>query len=457
MAKKFHIATFGCRTNQADSAAIREDFIASDFEEVADHGEADVIILNSCTVTHRSDQQVRQLTRKMRRENPGAKVIVTGCYAQRDPAGLAKIEGVDAVVGNTRKQDLLEISVVDSGESDERQGAAVHFDDFEKIRAIDLTPATRIGGKTRPYVKIQDGCDAKCTYCIIPVVRGPGRSVPPDQIIKQVRDLTDCGYREVVLTGIHIGTYGMHMQPRHPLDRLLRDMVRIPGLGQIRISSIEPMELSKRVINIAAESNRIAPHFHICLQSGSDRILQKMLRPYTTSRFEEIVGQIREKIPHAGIGTDLIVGFPGETDEDHEKTLRFVERMPFTYLHVFPYSDRSGTPASRMKEKVRPEVIRRRSEALREVSDRKHHEFRKGFERQQVSLLTLTELKAGYREALTGNYLKARVDGSLPGNLLIQGRVERTDQEYLYVTDLAGDDLSTDRPTTSSIQLPILD
>lgn len=438
--RKFYIATFGCRTNQADSAAIRQRFLHSSVEETSQHREADFIVLNTCTVTHRSDQQVRQLTRKMRRENRDAKILVTGCYAQRDPEALADIEGVDAVIGNTHKGALVQISESLSagcsfpGEKDRE--VPVFRDDFVKSRSLEATPAEFVGGKTRPYVKIQDGCDAKCAYCIIPEVRGSSRSVPPETVLKQVRELIDAGFAELVLTGIHIGTYGMYLRPRCPLDHLLAEIVALPGLGRLRLSSIEPMELSQRVIELAAATDRIAPHFHICLQSGSDRILRRMLRPYNTERFARIVNRIRELIPDAGIGTDVIVGFPGETAEDHEETVRFLEHGPFTYVHVFPYSDRPGTLASGFGEKVESKVINARSQELRELSVNKNAGFRRGFLGKRLSALTLTEKTDGMREAVAGNYLKVKLDGQLEGNRLISGRAVREDGEHLVLEDV---------------------
>ena len=276
-AKKLYLATFGCRTNQADSAAIRQSFISDGFEETDRCAEADVIVVNSCTVTHRSDQQVRQLSRKLRRENPTARLVVAGCYAQRVPETLARVAGVDAVVGNTRRAEIPEIvkSLPErrAAPASVDEVAAIYRDDFSKVRSIAESPAIQLGGRTRPFVKIQDGCDAVCAYCIVPSVRGPSRSVPPDAVVRQVRTLAESGYKEIVLTGIHMGTYGLHLQPRHSLDRLLGELLETPAVNQIRLSSLEPMELSRCVIELAAAGDRIAPHFHVCLQSGSDRIL----------------------------------------------------------------------------------------------------------------------------------------------------------------------------------------
>lgn len=438
---KFYITTFGCRTNHADSAAIRERFLQSCFQETDQHRDADIIVVNTCTVTHRSDQQVRQLTRKLRRENREARIFVTGCYAQRAPEALCEIEGVDAVIGNTHKGDLVQISasLSDRASADEQTtlGVKIFRDDFLKQRILDVTPAEFVGGKTRPYVKIQDGCDAKCAYCIIPEVRGPSRSVPPELILRQVADLIDVGFAEIVLTGIHIGTYGMHLQPRYPLDRLLQKIVELPGLGRLRLSSIEPMELSKRVIELAADSDRIAAHFHICLQSGSDRILKKMLRPYSTWKFGQIVTRIRKLIPEAAIGTDVIVGFPGETDEDHQATLRFLKEGPFTHIHVFPYSDRPGTRASELADKVDSRLIKERSQELRELSAQKTSRFRQKSLGRRLSVLTLTTLANGMREGVSSNYLKVKLDVDVGGNRIVKGRAVREEGDHL-VLDVTG-------------------
>ena len=426
--KKFHLATFGCRTNQADSAALRDDFLSQGYLETPDWRQARIIVVNSCTVTHRSDQQVRQLARKFSRGNPGAQIIVTGCYAQRDPQQLAQIPGVGAVVGNTHKHQIVEIAGpnLDEGRTSLPQYediARIYRDDFQKVRALDATAATQPGARTRPFVKIQDGCDSKCSYCIIPLVRGPSRSVPPGQILQQVGELVQLGFKEVVLTGIHLGTYGRYLEPHYSLDRLLAEMTEFPGLARIRLSSIEPMELSRRVLQLAVESDKLAPHFHICLQSGSNLILKRMQRPYSISRFESMVSEIHSSLPDAAIGTDVIVGFPGETDEDHEQTRAFVQRMPFTYLHVFPYSDRPGTKATHLSKKVDPQVKQQRGRELRQISEEKNRAFRRRFLGERLSVLTLTEQQAGMRDALSANYLRAKVPASVPANQIIDGLV----------------------------------
>ena len=416
--KLFHIATFGCRTNQADTAALREDFSQAFFDETDDPRRAHVVVVNSCTVTHRSDQQVRQLVRRLRRHNPEAQLLVTGCYAQRDPRALARIPGVNAVVGNSHKDRLVQmVEDASSSPAGFRELAPVYRDSFDGSRVLAAGSTRRTGGRTRPFVKIQDGCDARCTYCIIPLVRGPGRSLPPDQAVEQVQRLVAAGFREVVLTGIHLGTYGRHLDPPFPLHRLLVRLLEIEGLGQLRLSSIEPMELSRTVIRIAENSQgKIAPHFHICLQSGCGRTLKRMLRPYTTSRFASLVEEIHHRLPNAAIGTDIIAGFPGEQEGEHERSRRFVENMPFSYLHVFPYSDRSGTAASQMPGKISPSTIQRRCREFREISEQKNRRFRESFIGKQLSGLTLDQIEEGRRSVITGNYLKGLADHSLPAN-----------------------------------------
>ena len=426
MSKKlFHIATFGCRTNQADTAALRDEFFQSSFEETDDSSRADVVVVNSCTVTHRSDQQVRQLVRRFRRRNPEAKLVVTGCYAQRSPRELASIPGVTAVVGNSHKGRLVQLTeLVSVNPAGFTELAPVYRDSFDGSRALEPSPARRTGGRTRPFVKIQDGCDARCTYCIIPSVRGPGRSLPPDEVLGQVGRLVGLGFREIVLTGIHLGTYGRHLDPPFRLHRLLEELLQIEHLERLRLSSIEPMELSRKVVRIIQKSRGvIAPHFHICLQSGCNRTLKRMLRPYTVDRFAGLVEEIRSRIPEAGIGTDVIAGFPGEKEKEYRESRRFVERMPFSYLHVFPYSDRSGTVASQMGDKVATTTIRRRCRELRQISDSKNSQFRRGFIGERLSALTLDQMEAGRRSVITGNYLKGLANPSLEPNRIVTLKV----------------------------------
>lgn len=429
--KGFFISTFGCRANQADTAALRRSLKEAGYLEVPNEEEAGLIVVNSCTVTHKSDQQVRQFTRRMRRKNPSAKIVLTGCYAQRAPEDLAEKGFADLVIGNCRKQELVQIldSVPETGSRPEI--CRVVWEELPRERSFDLAAGDPGTDQTRPQLKIQDGCSASCAYCIVPAVRGPSRSVPPRQVLDGISGYIDEGFQEIVLTGIHLGIYGMNLLPRTSLDQLLQDIIALPGLGQVRISSIEPMELSRRVIDLAAESDKIAPHFHICLQSGSDRMLSEMLRPYKAAEFAELVEYVRKRIPHAGIGTDVIAGFPGETDEDHQKTIRFIKALPFTYLHVFPYSDRSGTSASTMDNKVPPEISSLRCRELRSISSELQASFQKSMTGKTLRLLTLTSEVRGMRRALTANYLDAKLPLEVPGNLLVNAKVVRESGGYL--------------------------
>ncbi|MFH1965318.1 MAG: tRNA (N(6)-L-threonylcarbamoyladenosine(37)-C(2))-methylthiotransferase MtaB [Acidobacteriota bacterium] len=429
--KDFFISTFGCRANQADTAALRRSLKEAGYREVSEEEVADLVIVNSCTVTHKSDQQVRQFTRRMRRRNPVAKIVLTGCYAQRAPGDLAKKGLADLVVGNCRKQDLVNILNSPFENSSEEDSCRVVWEELTSERSFDLAAGDPGFNQTRPQLKIQDGCSASCSYCIVPSVRGPSRSVPPQQVLDGLRKYIDEGFREIVLTGIHLGIYGMNLLPRTSLDQLLAEIIELPGLGQVRISSIEPMELSRRVIDLAADSEKIAPHFHICLQSGSDRVLSEMRRPYKAADFAELVEYVRRKIPHAGIGTDVIAGFPGETEEEYRETVRFLKGLPFTYLHVFPYSDRSGTPASVMDNKVTPEISSFRSRELRKLSSDLRTSFRKSMTGRTLRVLTLTSEVRGMRRALTANYLDARLPREIPGNLLVKARVLRDSGGYL--------------------------
>ncbi|MBI1747655.1 MAG: tRNA (N(6)-L-threonylcarbamoyladenosine(37)-C(2))-methylthiotransferase MtaB [Acidobacteria bacterium] len=421
----FHIATFGCRANQADSAVIREDLRCRRLEETATSAAADVIIVNSCTVTQSADHQVRQLIRKMHRDNPKAKIIVTGCYAQRRPHELAQIDGVDVVMGNSYKGSLGDILKVDGPREDELYGGSVrvHHSDIPPENVLAMAPAMDIGEKTRPFLKIQDGCDAQCSFCIIPAVRGKARSARPDEVVAQIRTLAEQGYQEVVLTGINLGTFGWKLERPTSLSALVSRILAETSLPRLRLGSIEPMKFSHDLIELMASCDRVAPHFHLPLQSGSNRILRLMKRPYRAERYLQIVESIRRKIPYAGIGADVIAGFPGETDAEFEETYRRIQDSPLTYLHVFTYSPREGTWAAQLADVIPEKVALARSRRLRKLSAEKHLEFRRQFIGHRLSALTLSEGEAAhagaYLMALSGNYLKVRVPGAVRSNEII--------------------------------------
>ena len=419
---KFSILTFGCRCNQADSAAMREGLCRRSMLESDNPRDSDLIIVNTCTVTHRADQQVRQAVRRLHRENPGARVIVTGCYAERDPETLSAISGVSLVVGNADKERLPEIL---TREEDQRQGRIIRGP-LEADRDYLLPPMTHTGGKTRPLVKLQDGCDSRCSYCIVPQVRGPGRSARPEDVLAEVRSLVQAGFQEIVLTGVHLGSFGRKIKGHARLIDLLQEILEIPRLGRIRLSSIEPMFFDRSIVRLASENSAFARHFHIPMQSGSDRILRKMRRPYRAARVRELFQYIQSELPDAGLGTDVLVGFPGETDEDFAETRRLIEESPLTYLHVFPFSPREGTEAWSLPGLVPWQLVKERMAALLEISRSRNLAFRQRFLGRVLPAITLArEEDLGASVVLTSNYIHAHIpDLSLPPNRLLHIRLE---------------------------------
>ncbi len=405
-AGKFYIQTFGCRCNQADSAAIRASLCRRSLREADSQHEAELVIINTCTVTRRTDQQIRQAVRRTSRENPGARVVVTGCYAERDPHALAALPGVSLVIGNADKERLAAIV------EEENLGSVGRIIRTSLDSGHDyLLPASaQTGGRTRPFVKLQDGCDARCSYCIIPSVRGTGRSARPEDVLSEIRSLIARGYQEIVLTGVHLGAYGRRMETPVRLIDLLRRILELPGLGRLRLSSIEPMRFSLALVGLAAKNPVFAPHFHIPVQSGSDRILRRMRRPYTAARFMELLAYIRTELPKAGLGTDVLVGFPGETDEDFAATCELMRNSPLTYAHVFPFSAREGTPACAMPDQLPPDVIHERASQVRDIARGKNISFRTGFLGRALKGITLArDEEMGESGVLTENYIQVRV------------------------------------------------
>ncbi len=411
---RYSVITFGCRVNQADSLGFEEALRASGAERVAPEA-ADFVIVNTCSVTATADQGARQTIRRVARDNPSARIVVTGCYATRRPDELAALPNVAQVVCNDDKPRLL--SLVNS--------SAVPIGDGPCGAAIE----PGVAGRTAFTLRVQTGCAEPCSYCIIPSTRGRPRSVPIADLLGEIDRIVAAGFKEIALTGVHLGSYGSDLEPRASLNQLLRAL-DAHGIGSaplfeappnllFRISSLDPMDCTREIVNLVAASDRFAPHFHLPLQHASNRVLARMRRPYTIEYYASLVDDIHARIPDASIGSDIIVGFPGETDEDFEQLVAYLERSPLTHIHVFPYSDRPGTPASTMGDKVPGGVIRERGRRVREIGAQLTQRFRDSQIGMTHRALTLEDGSL----ALTGNYLKLRIPAGQPRNEWVRVRV----------------------------------
>jgi threonylcarbamoyladenosine tRNA methylthiotransferase MtaB len=430
----FSILNFGCRATDADAQAIRRALIRDGRTVVAEHSSAEFVVLNTCTVTSAADSQAREAVRKIHRANPRARIIVTGCYAQREPNELAAIEGVAYVVGNSHQAKIPEVvrnllaapartdfvplaQLTDDPMSLARGPAKILTGDIFAESSVQIAPPSGLAGdRTRPILKIQDGCNNRCSYCVIPFVRGRSRSLPPDEVVGEVRTLVDAGAREIVLSGINLGGYGRDLVPRARLADVVLRILAETSLDLLRFSSIEPQDVTADFVELVASSDRLAHHFHVPLQSGCDRILRAMHRWYRSELYAERVRLIRRLLPDAAIGADVIVGFPGEAEEDFRATIDFIENLSLTYLHVFSFSARPGTAGAHLGGALPPEIIRERARALRALAEKKVREFRTGQSGRTVRALTLARGGKGWTEALTGNYLKVRIAGHHQAN-----------------------------------------
>ena len=418
----FHVHNFGCRASQADGAAIESALVGQGMCP-ADVAEAQLVVLNTCTVTALADQDVRKAVHRVHRENPGARILVTGCYAQRAPEELAVLPGVHWVVGNSHKVEIPEI-VTDPaapyhGQTNvgEIHVGQIHVGDiFATHEFLSAPVEDAAGDRTRPNLKIQDGCNNRCSFCIIPFVRGRSRSAPADRVIEQVQNLA-ARYREVVLSGINLGRWGREPGSTTRLAGLIRRLLDATAIERLRLSSVEPMDWSDDLLGLVASEPRIAKHVHAPLQSGSDSVLRRMHRKYRPRHYEERILKARALMPDAAIGADVMTGFPGETAKEFEESRSFIESLPFTYLHVFTYSERPGTPAAAVPDQVPFEIRKERNRILRELAARKNLEFRRRMIGRTLSLVTLSE------GALSDNFLKVELASPRPANQLIDVRI----------------------------------
>jgi len=411
MQPRVAIATLGCKVNQCESAGLAEALQRRDYTVVPFTETADIYIINTCTVTHKTDYQSRQLIRRAHRHNPKAKIVVTGCYAQTNPADLKDIAGVSCLAGMTEKAAIPHILNEITAD-----GIDVRIADIGNERKFAPIPACSFSGHTRGFLKIQDGCDAFCSYCIIPYARGRSRSLPPADVLTALAALSRSGHREVVLTGIHLGRYGHDLTPSTDLLALLQTVEREQPVERLRISSIEPLEVTEDLIAFMKDSSIVCHHLHIPLQSGSDEILALMNRHYSPGQFHALLDRLTTVMPDMGIGIDIMTGFPGETDHHFEMTRRLIEDLPVAYCHVFPFSLRQGTEAERMTGRVDDRIKKERAQILRKIGKRKRRLFNSRF--LDRSLRVLVEDKkdriTGCYQGFSENYIPIHVTNGCP-------------------------------------------
>ena len=423
----FKINTLGCKVNQSESEAIARQLESCDWLPAVQSGASEITIINTCTVTQKASMQSRQAVRQAIRANPHSRIVVTGCYAQTEPRAFEKINGVHYIIGNADKHRIGEILANDRNSAD---GQTVTINnDIRTSDPLKPSPTAIYSSRTRPFLKIQDGCDAFCTYCIVPHARGPSRSLPIANVLESIKALSVAGYHEIVLTGIHLGQYGCDLIPATRLCELLDSIDRSDLIQRVRLSSIEPLELTDELVQRIADSPCFCRHFHIPLQSGDDTILKKMKRPYTVDIFRQRIVKIHNQIPDAAIGVDCLIGFPGETDTAFQNTYDLINELPITYLHVFPFSARPGTPAARYPDKVAPDVIKERGEKMRGLGQAKRLHFHRNFIGKEVEILVETTRHAatGLLKGLSSNYIPVLVKaGDDQMNKLVSAKL--TDQ-----------------------------
>lgn len=410
----FHTVTLGCKLNRFDSAAIEGELVRRGFRPEEELENAAVVVINTCTVTHRADSEARKLIRSIRRRNPRCRLLVTGCYAELAAETLGAIEGVDRVFGNRDKSrlaailDELGLDARERGEAGGRRGDARH------PAPRGLPAGLHFGDRARAFLKVQEGCRLACSYCIVPRVRGASRSVPPEEVERAALELFRSGYREIVLTGVNTGDWGIDLSPPSDLPALLRRLLGACGPNRIRLNSLEPLAVTDAVIDLMAADPRLAPHLQVPLQSASEAILRLMRRNYRLEAYRTRLERLRAAVPHAGLGADVIVGFPGENEERFRETLDFIAGSPLNYLHVFAWSPRPGTPAAELPGRVPPARIRERSALLRDLGETLAYRFHKSFEGETLDAVVLGPDRNGRSRALTGNYIETRLRGPAP-------------------------------------------
>jgi threonylcarbamoyladenosine tRNA methylthiotransferase MtaB len=409
---KFVITTLGCKVNQYDSEAIARELIAENWSSAGDEGPVELCVINTCTVTGKAAMQSRQAVRKAIREHPQAQIVVTGCYAQTSPAEIQTIHGVDYVLGNAEKDRIPDL--VQPGSKAKRKEPVILCEAIAGQRRLEPSPGAVAVNRTRPLLKIQDGCNAFCTYCIVPHARGRSRSLPIGEVLANMRLLAEAGFQEVVLTGVHLGSYGLDLSPKVNLNALLAHINDEQPVSRVRLSSLEPLELSEEIIQTVAASRTICRHFHIPLQSGDDHILRRMNRPYSSTYVSKLVETIVYRIPNAAIGFDTLIGFPGESEEAFAHTYGLVAELPVAYLHVFPFSPRPETAAAAFDDQVPSPLVQKRCRRMRRLSQAKRQSFYARFVGRQLEVLVETnrDRDSSMLKGLSSNYIPVLFEGA---------------------------------------------
>lgn len=421
---KVAFATLGCRMNQFETSALEEKFvnngyILTNFEDIAD-----VYVVNTCTVTNDADRTSRKVLRQAKRRNPNAVIVATGCYAQVSPEKLAQMEEIDLVIGNSHKTAVYEIV---ENYINERRSEKVFIDNIFRQNHFESFQISTFFEGARPILKVQEGCNSFCSFCIIPFARGKVRSAKPKEIINQVKILVDNGYKEIVLTGTQLSQYGYDHKEAN-LCELLKHLIKIDNLYRIRLSSMNVSEIDENLLDLITTEEKIAPHFHISLQSANDKVLKDMKRDYTLSEYINTVDKIIKKRPETAIGTDIITGFPTESRQYFEESLKIIEELPFAYIHVFTYSEREGTSATKIGDLVNPKEKKERTKILREISQKKNIKFRKRFLNKTLEVLIFAE-KNGRKVGLTGNYIHIKFDSDKQLNSITNVKLEKIGKE----------------------------
>jgi len=409
----------GCKVNQYETNAIAQKFIEKGYTKVEFDEKADIYIINTCTVTSMADKKSRQIIRQAKTHNKNAIVVATGCYAQVSKAELEKIEELDIIVGNTEKNNIVKIVEEYSNSKEEEVGKIEEEKEFQDFGTVTYTE------KTRAVIKVQDGCNNFCSYCIIPYAKGRVRSRKPESVIKEVKEIVKEGIKEVVITGIHVASYGKDFEDGTRLIDLLEQINKIEGLKRIRLGSLEPNLITPEFVERLGNVDKICDHFHLSLQSGCDETLKRMNRKYTTQEFENGVNLLRKKFPEVALTTDIIVGFPGETEEEFNTTYKFLSKIKFSKMHVFKYSQRKGTVAAKMKNQVNPQIKEERSNKLIELSNKNEIEFLDNNLGKELEVLFETKTQNGYTEGHTTNYITVKSKGENLENTIKRVKISK--------------------------------